>query len=246
MSSDLFFEIQQELSTKSPGRLAYTRQAFRMLPPLDTPRILDIGCGSGEPTLELARLSGGQVIGVDIDQRHVDELSGKIEREQLADRVEAVKQSLFDLDFPVESFDIIWAEASIYAIGFTKGLRRWRPLIKPDGFLVVHEMTWLRLDPPQEISDHWRAVYPGIRSVPENLERIPACGYSLIGHFTLPVDTWWIEYYSPLQTLIDQLREKYAADAEALTLLADQQREIDLYRKYRQWYGSVFFVMQKK
>jgi 2-polyprenyl-3-methyl-5-hydroxy-6-metoxy-1,4-benzoquinol methylase len=50
MSSDLFFEIQQRLSTKRPGRLAYTRQAFRMLPRLDTPRILDIGCGSGEVT----------------------------------------------------------------------------------------------------------------------------------------------------------------------------------------------------
>ena len=246
MSSDLSFEIQQRLSSKCPGRLAYTRQAFRMLPRLDTPRILDIGCGSGEPTLELARLSGGHVIGIDIDQRFLAELSAKIEREQLADCVEAVNQSLFDLEFPVESFDVIWAEASIHVIGFTTGLVQWRPYIKPDGFLVVHEMTWLLPDPPQEFSDHWRAVYPGIRSVPENLERIGACGYDLIGHFTLPVDLWSIEYYDPLQTLIDQLREKYAADAEALTLLAEQQREIDLYRKYQQWYGSAFFVMQKK
>lgn len=107
MSSDLFFEIQQRLSTKRPGRLAYTRQAFRMLPRLDAPRILDIGCGSGEVTLELARLIGGHVIGIDIDQRFLDELSDKIEREQLADRFEVVNQSLFDLDFPVESFDVI-------------------------------------------------------------------------------------------------------------------------------------------
>ena len=40
--------------------LKYTRKAFRMLSQMDKPRILDIGCGSGAPTLELARLSQGE------------------------------------------------------------------------------------------------------------------------------------------------------------------------------------------
>jgi ubiquinone/menaquinone biosynthesis C-methylase UbiE len=35
--------------------LKYTRRAFRMLPEMGGPRMLDIGCGSGVPTLELAR-----------------------------------------------------------------------------------------------------------------------------------------------------------------------------------------------
>ena len=52
--------------------LKYTRKAFRMLPQMDRPRILDIGCGSGIPTLELARLSQGEVIGIDIDQPALD------------------------------------------------------------------------------------------------------------------------------------------------------------------------------
>jgi len=34
--------------------LKYTKNAFEMLPQIDKPRILDIGCGSGVPTLELA------------------------------------------------------------------------------------------------------------------------------------------------------------------------------------------------
>ena len=40
--------------------LKYTRKAFRMLSQMDKPRILDIGCGSGAPTLELSRLSQGR------------------------------------------------------------------------------------------------------------------------------------------------------------------------------------------
>lgn len=42
--------------------LKYTRKAFRMLPKLDKPRILDTGCGSGVPTIELARISNGFIV----------------------------------------------------------------------------------------------------------------------------------------------------------------------------------------
>ncbi|MBU1614423.1 hypothetical protein KJ693_03830 [bacterium] len=56
-------------------------------------------------------------------------------------------------------------------IGFERGLKEWRHLIKPNGFLAVHEMAWLRPDPPQEIYDYWKELYPGIRTVPENLEQ---------------------------------------------------------------------------
>jgi len=74
---------------------------------------------------------------------------------------------------------------------------------------------------------------------------IPGCGYRLLDHFTLPEDTWWVEYYEPLQERIDQLRQTYRHNDEALAELANEQQEIDLYRKYQRWYGSAFFLMQK-
>ena len=47
--------------------LQYTRMAFESIPRIDNPRILDIGCGTGMPTLELAKLSNGKITGIDID-----------------------------------------------------------------------------------------------------------------------------------------------------------------------------------
>jgi len=246
MTNDLFFEIHRGLPREGPGRNKYTRQAFRMLPPMDKPRILDIGCGPGGPTLELARLSQGNVLGMDTHQPYLDELNKKIRHADLTDRVQALNGSMFEMDFPDESFDIIWAEGSIYIIGFDRGLREWRRFIKPDGFLVVHEMTWLRPNPPKEIHDFWMECYPGIRTVPENLEHISHGGYEVLSHFTLPDDAWWIEYYDPLETRIQELRKKYAGDAESLAFLDEEHREIELYRKYHKWYGSVFFGLQKK
>ena len=245
MTQDIVAELHHGLGQENPIRLEYTRKAFRMLPKLDNPRILDVGCGRGEPTLELAKLSGGEVIGADIDQPALDELTRRIQQAGLSDRVCVLNCSMRAMDFPDESFEIIWAEGAVCIIGFEKGLKEWRRFLKPNGFLVVHEMTWLRPDPPQEIADHWRKIYPGIRTAPEYIQQVPHYGYELIGHFPLPEDTWWLAYYGPLQERIRDLREKHPEDHKARKVLDNQQREVDLFKKHSRWYGSAFYVMRK-
>jgi len=248
MTEDIFFEIHQDLPREGPGagRNKYTKKAFHILPELDRPHILDIGCGRGGPTLELARLSQGEIIGIDIHQPSLDSLARKIEEAGLSNRVKAVNRSMFEMDFTDENFDIIWSEGSIWIIGFERGLNEWRRFLKSNGFLVVHEMTWSQPNPPKEIRDYWERFYQGIKTVTENLEQISGCGYDVIGHFTLPEDAWWIEYYRPLEKRIKELRAKHIGDPKALSMLDKEQREIDMYKRSCKWYGSAFFAMQKR
>ena len=140
--------------------LKYTRKAFRMLPQMDKPRILDIGCGCGIPTLELAKLSHGEIVATDIDQPALDRLNRRKEETGLAERVQTVHCSMFDMEFPPRNFDIIWSEGSIYAIGFEKGIREWKRFLKPAGFMVVHDEQG---------------------NVEGKLHQIPDCGYELLG-----------------------------------------------------------------
>ncbi|MBN1222842.1 MAG: class I SAM-dependent methyltransferase [Candidatus Aminicenantes bacterium] len=245
MSEDIFFEIHHDLPREGPGRDVYTEKAYGMLPALDKPSILDIGCGPGGPTIKLARLSGDRVIGIDTHQPYLDRLQSKIDEAGLSNRVKAAKQSMFAMNFPRESFDIIWAEGAIYIIGFERGLWEWKKFIKPRGFLVVHEMAWLQPHPPDEIAAYWKKMYSGITTAAENIKIISRCGYDLLGHFPLPEDAWWVEYYGPLEKRIQSLRLKYADDKKALAVLDNEQKEIEMYKKYSRWYGSVFFVMQK-
>jgi cyclopropane fatty-acyl-phospholipid synthase-like methyltransferase len=84
MASDIQRELHGELSRGSPARLGFTRKAFQMLPDLDSPRILYMGCGQGGPWLELARLSGGRMTGLDIDQSALHELARRPDEERLA------------------------------------------------------------------------------------------------------------------------------------------------------------------
>ena len=223
MTEETILETDKDLLRE--GLIKYTRKAFHMLPKLDKPYILDVGCGSGIPTIELARLSNGQVIGLDINQSSLDKLTRKIEEASLSDRVKTVKCSIFDMDFLDESFDIIWAEGSISVIGFTRGLKEWRRFLKPNGFLVVHD---------------------DIENITEKLEQVSSCGYDLLEHFTLHEDTWWIEYYAPLEKRINEIRTKHADDPKALVALDNDQREIDMFKKNPRQYGSVFFIMKKK
>jgi ubiquinone/menaquinone biosynthesis C-methylase UbiE len=245
LTNELFFEIHQDLPREGPGRDQYTRKAYKMLPTPEYPRILDIGCGPGNQTMELARLGGGEVVAVDNHRPYLDELQRKIEAAGLTERVHAVEASMSELDFEAASFDIIWAEGSIYIMGFEQGLTAWRRFLKPGGLVAVSEVSWLKPHPPKAINKFWQEAYPGIALIDECLKRIAGCGYEPLGHFALPEDAWWVEYYEPLQDRLATLRQKYADNETMQKLLAEEQREIDLYRKYNKSYGYVFYLMQK-
>lgn len=165
-----------------------TRKAFFKLPKLDRPKILDVGCGNGVPTLELARISDGEILAMDIDQKALDYLDTKIGANGFVNRVKTINCSLFDLDFPDESFDLIWAEGSLFEIGFEKGLKDWRHLIKNNGFLVVHI-------PYQDHS--------------AKIQSIEKSGYKLLDSFLIHNRIWWSYFYQPYEEHVKSLEEKY-------------------------------------
>ncbi|UCE13259.1 MAG: class I SAM-dependent methyltransferase [Candidatus Heimdallarchaeota archaeon] len=202
----------------------YTRKAFKLLPELDEPRILDIGCGTGIPTIELAKLSNGKIIGIDIDQSSLDKLNRKIDEEGFSHRIKTNKCSLFEIEFPDESFDLIWVEGAIYPIGFERGLREWKRLIRGNGFLVVHDEK---------------------KGLSSKLKKVSECGYELLNHFSLPMDAWWTEYYKPLETRIKELHLIYKNAPEALKALKKDQEEIEKFKKNPKEFVSVFFIMKK-
>ncbi len=246
MEEDVLFQLRYHLPVDTSKREKYTKQAFQIIPKCNHPHILDIGCGRGMPTSALAQLSNGTIIGLDVNEILLQKFNKRIQQEHLQDCITLVKQSMLDLQFPKESFDIIWSEGSIYVIGFQTGLQDWKPYLKPRGFLVIHEMCWIQPDPPQEIKQYWQQRYPGISTAPEKRKIINESGYTLLDTFSLPENAWWDIYYGPLQKNVTKFRNKYKNNKEILEILASEQEEINLYKTYAHWYGSAFFIMQKE
>ncbi len=222
MSKEIEIEINADHLRKT--FLKYTKKAFELLPQIDKPRILDIGCGSGVPTLELARLSNGEIIGIDIDQTALDELNEKARKLGLSSRVKTINCSLFELEFPDESFDIIWAEGALAPIGFERALKEWGRTLKIKGFMVFHD---------------------DLQNKERKLKIIPKCSYVLVDHFQLPDDAWWIEYYKPLEKRVNEVRTKYKEDPKVLEVVKRHQNEINTYKKNPNAFRSIFYIMKK-
>jgi cyclopropane fatty-acyl-phospholipid synthase-like methyltransferase len=189
---------------------------------MECPRILDVGCGSGIPTVELAKLSNGKVIGIDINQTQLNKLNKRIQTEGLTDRIVAKNCSLLDMELPDEPFDIIWAEGSLHIVGFEKSLKMCGNLLKPQGFLVAHE--WLK----------WT----------KKLDKAPELGYTLINHFKLPENTWQKDYFEPLQQLVNEWQNK-TNTPESQKLLQQYQNELNAFKRNPKENASAFYIFQK-
>jgi SAM-dependent methyltransferase len=242
----IFWEIHQDNPREGPGDNASTRRAFEMISALPKkPKILDIGCGPGMQTIELAQISQGDITAVDNYQPFLDELNRRAKEAGVAERINTHNQSLFYLDLPPNSFDLIWSEGAMYLIGLQTGLEEWQEFLKPQGYMAFTEIAWLKPDPPKEIRDFWSLNYPGMRSMEENSRIIQNAGFFEVGSFVLPESAWWDSYYNSILKRVSILRAKYAGIPEPLQELDAQQHEIAMYRKYHDYYGYVFYIVWK-
>jgi len=76
------------------------------------------------------------------------------------------------------------------------------------------------------------------------LKRIPDIGYKLFNHFVLPEDAWRINYFEPLERLINKWKKK-AKSNESLRLLESYQNEVNMFKKNPIENVSAFYIFQK-
>jgi len=243
---DIFWEIHSGLPREGPGDSESTARAYAAasdLPP--QPKILDIGCGTGMQTLDLAKLSGGEIIAIDFHQPFLDELVRRAKEAGVEAQIQARKLSMLEMDFERERFDLVWSEGAIYIMGFEAGFKACHPFLKSGGYMAVTEVSWFQPNPPGEIVDFWIKNYPGMRTIEENIRRFERQGYRLVEHFHLPDSSWWENYYNPLAERVAMLREKYADKPEVQNALDEELAEIELFRKHSSYYGYEFYVAQK-
>ncbi|MDC0833280.1 hypothetical protein CKA32_000941 [Geitlerinema sp. FC II] len=243
---ELFFEIHTDNSREGPGSFESTQKAFLMLSELSpSPNILDIGCGPGAQTLNLAKLTDGTITAIDTHQPYLDRLSKTIQISNLQDRIFPRYADMSNLPFSEGEFDLIWSEGAIYNMGFEAGLKYWKSFLKPNGYVAVTEISWLRSPVSDEATRFWNENYPQMQDIATNLNSIRQVGYREIGRFVLPESDWLDNYYNAIEPKLTTLRERYGNDPDAIAIIESEQQEIDLYRRHCNEYGYVFYIAQK-
>lgn len=242
----IFFEVFESLPRQGPGNRACAARALDLCRDLPSePAILDLGCGVGAQTLHLAELTSGTILAMDTHAPSIERLGATVAGRGLAQRIRPILGDMASPDQPAAGFDLIWSEGALYNIGIGRALRLYRELLRPGGYFAFTDAVWRVDEPPPEVKANFESDYPGMGRVSDILATIADCGLSLMGHFTLPDEAWWDDFYTPMLRRIDELRGAYAGDAQALTVLDQLAREPAMHRMHSDCYAYEFFVARR-
>lgn len=241
----LFLEIYGTLPRAGPGGDEHTTRALELVPGRTPRTVLDLGCGPGAHTQALARaLPEARILAVDLLPEMVEEANRRFVASQIQDRVQARVGDMTAPPVPPASQNLIWCEGAIYFLGVTEALRTWRALLEPEGTVAFTEPIWLVDSPPAEIRQWWLSEYPAISDDAGVRSWIEAASYRTIASFPLPASAWWDEYYEPMLTRIESLRARLPDDPAAAEVVTAAETEIDLFRRFSEYYSYAFFVVQ--
>jgi SAM-dependent methyltransferase len=241
--TEVFFDVQRGLPRQGPGDDESTLRALAMCTELpDCPDVLDVGCGPGMQTVALARAMSGAITACDTWEEFLDQLRERAAEAGVRDRINVMQGDMTDLPFGPDSFDLIWSEGAAYIMGISEAFTAWRQFLRPRGYIVVTEIAWLVPDVPADAYDLFHDGYPGMTDIAGNLARIRTAGYEIVGHFTLPPESWWTHYMTPLAAKFPALLDKYDGDEEALAIVGESMEEDRIRREYPDTYGYEFIV----
>ncbi len=243
---DIFFEVYENLPRQGPGNRACAARALGLCGEMrEFPAILDLGCGVGGQTLQLAELTSGFIVAIDNHAPSIQRLQKTIVERGLSQRIRAIVGDMANLQQPPESFDLIWSEGALYNLGLRDALRVCHDLLRPGGYLAFTDAIWRKESPPPAVKASFDLDYPAMEWLADDVAAIHDCGFELVGHFTLPDEAWWDDFYTPMEARIAELRRKYANDLEASAILARLAEEPEMHRRYSDFYAYEFFVVRR-
>lgn len=243
---ELFLEVFESLPRQGPGSRTCAVRALGLCRELrDRPAVLDLGCGVGGQTLQLAELTSGTIVAIDRHAPSIERLKAAAAERGLSQRITAVVGDMARPGQPLASFDLIWSEGAFYNIGLREALRLCHGLLRPGGYLAFTDAIWRKENPPPEVKAGFDLDYPSMGRLDDAVAAIRDSGFELVGHFTLPDEAWWDDFYAPMEARIAGLRGKYAGDAEASAVLDQLAGEPEMHRRHSDFYAYEFFVARR-
>ena len=244
--------VFDQLVYLGPGDTTTTRNLVeRLLPDLPSvSRVADFGCGVGASALVLAEcLPEARVLALDSHVPFIARLETAASARGLEEHINAVVGDMSHppaLDGVLGEFDLIWSESAIYSVGRTNAFTCWRPLLKPGGWLVFSDIVWqcestARSD---KASVFWAKEYPDITTAAGVMDELITAGFSSLDP-VLSGRKAWSNYYEPLRERL-RLLTKQGNHPQALnTVIAELEREIDIYDCAGNEVALAFFLARR-
>lgn len=190
------------------------------VPRLSNCNILDIGCGSGVPTLWLSENFSGIITAMDSDSKAIDYFQQKINERNLQHRIKTICKTFDEFICENGIYNIVLAEGFLNVVGFKFGFLRINDFLAKHGIIVIHD----------EYKDHH-----------SKLEFIVKNNYTIIDTLLLNENIWWNDYYKQLEFEINKIN-----DSETKQLFISDLEEIKLYKTEPSLFQSIYYIVMKK
>jgi SAM-dependent methyltransferase len=238
-----FFALHSGLPRVAPGSRGSTLRALAATGRAETARsVLDLGCGPGAHTIELARaMPQARISGLDLHAPFLEDLRARAASAGVGGRVQGVHADMAAPPFADQYFDLLWSEGAIYQLGVGPALACWRRLLRPGGVLAFSDAVFLP-GAPVDLVAHWHRDYPSMTDVVGARAVVQAAGWQVLDDFLQPASDWEA-YYDPLAARCDALEADWQNDPAGLAVLAETRAEIAFHRTWGQHYGYAFFVV---
>jgi len=164
--SDTYSHGHHASVLRSHGWRTAENSAGYLLPHLQpTHTLLDVGCGPGTITLDLAsRLTAGRVVGIDNAEEAV-RAAEQLARDSNVAGVEFAVADIYALDYADDSFDVVHAHQVLQHLSDpVAALQEMRRVCRPGGLVAARDadyaaMTWF---PQSADLDRWLALYDSV------------------------------------------------------------------------------------
>lgn len=226
-----------------PGSDTDTLQVLSMIPCNSFSLVVDAGSGIGRQTVALAARLQTKVHAVDTTAKYLDRLTYYSAQRGIEHLVQTHCMDMADIPAIFRGVDLLWSECAAYHIGFPAALTTWRRAIRPGGYAVVSELSWLRDEVPEHLRAYFRSGYPDMRTREENLSIAHAGGYEVVATHLLSRAAWIDSYYDKLEPLALSLLKH---PERAVRAIAEQTLDgIRIFDSAEGNYGYVFYILRK-
>ena len=127
---------------------------------------LDVGCGKGNHTCELARRFNFQAKGIDPVDRNLAIARDAALEQGLAEQVTFTKGSIESIPSEDATFDLVWCrDMLVHVQDLRRGLKECRRVLTPGGYMIIFTTYATELMESKEAA----RLYAALGIVPENL-----------------------------------------------------------------------------
>jgi cyclopropane fatty-acyl-phospholipid synthase-like methyltransferase len=185
-------------------------------------RLLDAGCGRGEPALRIARATDARIVGITISRSQLAAAQDKAKMPELRDRVSFQYADMMSLPFESMSFDnAVALESLIHVPDRMSALREIARVLKPGARFVFSDFVTRNTISPQEEKVIASVFFSRFISPDILMENLRSAGFTTLRSLdlsegtirTLPL------VVENLQDHRGQLLNNGAMSAEQLTLM---------------------------